>query len=48
MDDLTALTFLAVLFSGVLAAAGALPVRLLDWIDRHVLAPHPVDVEEPR
>jgi hypothetical protein len=45
VDDLTALILLASLFSAVLAVAGGLPVRLLDWIDRHILAP-PADREE--
>lgn len=48
MADLTVLVLLLTMFAAVLAVALSLPVRLLDWIDAHVLAPRPAaDHEEP-
>lgn len=46
MGDLAVLLLLGVLLSGVFVAAGVVPVRVTDWIDRRWLAPRPVDVEE--
>lgn len=39
MGDLTVLAVLGTAICVVLAVGAALPGRLLDWIDLHVLAP---------
>lgn len=39
MGDLTAFLMLVAGFSAVLAVALALPGRLLDWVDLHLLSP---------
>lgn len=41
MDDLAALLYVAALAAAVLTVAGGLPVRLCDWIDRHILKGDP-------
>ncbi len=47
MADLAVLTLLLSAFAAVLAIGTALPVRLLDWIDRHLLAPATEAEETP-